>query len=127
MPRTTKRKPRRPQSSPKPVAENSVDAEARQGVIPFTWRGLTIRIDVSAIEYGRGAFALRRVSNEALPIMTRVNAALDVFEAAIGQDQLAAVVEIEPHLFDDEETMASFWGAFTEALHGGDPGESSAS
>ncbi|RSM73451.1 hypothetical protein DMH04_41300 [Kibdelosporangium aridum] len=118
---------KRKSPSVKPVAENAVEAEARNGVLPFTWRGIEILVDPVAIEYGRGAFALRRVGNEALPIMTRVNAALDVFEAAIGQDQLAAVVDVAPRLFDDTETLQSFWGAFTEALHGAEPGESSAS
>ncbi|ALG06852.1 hypothetical protein [Kibdelosporangium phytohabitans] len=110
-----------------PLGENQVEAEARQGVIAFTWRGVEILVDVTAIEYGRGAFALRLVDNENLPIMTRVNAALDIFEAAIGQEQLAAVVAVAPRLFDDVETLTSFWGEFNKALHGAEPGESSAS
>lgn len=127
--------PPRPRKTPpqpdlaKAVAENIAQAEAEPGkfTVPFTFRGHEFRIDLLTVQFGRAQFGLRVASNESLSILDRVNAAIDVLESAIGQEQLRAAMELAPRLFDDEPTMREFWTAFIEAIHGASPGESSAS
>jgi hypothetical protein len=121
----------KPRAAPrrKKIAENPLQAEAApdEFAVAFEWRGHAFVVDTKAVQYGRAAFALRVATNESQALLTRVNAMLDVYEAAIGQDQLAIAVELEPRLFDDPEAAMSFWQAMTAAVHGGEPGESSAS
>ena len=118
----------KPRSAPKPrkkIAANSLQAEAspNEFAVAFEWRGHAFVVDTNAVQYGRAAFALRVARNESQDLLTRVNAMLDVYEASIGQDQLAIAVELEPRLFDDAEIAMSFWQALNAAVHGGEPGE----
>jgi hypothetical protein len=119
--------PPRTRTTKKTVTRNALEAEATAGLIVFTWRGVDIVADPSKMEFGRAAFALRRVGNNDIPLMTRVNALVDIVEAALGQEQLAAIVEAVPRFFDDIPTMTEFWDVFQAAMTGGTTGESSAS
>lgn len=113
----------------KPPADNIAQAEAapHEFTVPFSFRDHEFLIDLLTVQFGRAQFSLRVASNESLPILARVNAAIDVLESAIGQEQLRVAVELAPGLFDVEAVMAEFWGAFLQAIHGATPGESSAS
>jgi hypothetical protein len=120
----TKKSSRKPA---KRVAANATDAVATGTKLPMAWQGELFTIDLHEIQFGRSAYAMRQVGNENLPILGRVHAMIDVVECAIGQEQLARIVELTPRLFDDHDTMMAFWSAFNMAVHGASPGESSAS
>lgn len=129
MPRSkTRKKPayRQPDLS-KPIAQNLTEAEALDLNVAFRWRGVDFVVDLSNIQHGRGWFAIRVMSNDNLPLPTRMNAMLDALESAVGQEQLIKAQEVAPDLFDNEQTAKSFWETFTKAVEGMTPGESKAS
>lgn len=111
----------------KKLADNPTEAQATGAHIVFTWRDIPFVIDPSQVKYGKAAFSLRVVNNESLDIMTRIDAAMGVLEAALGQEQLRLALEAEPDFFDDINVMAEFWDAYTQAAHGAKSGESRAS
>lgn len=132
MPRSKNRRatPRKPRSTPdlsRPIAANPVEAEANGLNMTFEWRGIHFVVDIQAVKFGKAAFSLRIVGNDVLPLMTRMNAAIEVLESAIGQEQLMKALDVEPDFFDDIDTMKSFWDAYTTAVHGAPSGESQAS
>lgn len=110
----------------KEVTVNPAEAEAGLSVY-FSWQGLDFIVDPGEIQFGRWAYATRRVSNEKLLLVDRVNAAIDIFEAVMGEDQVATLAAACPNLFDDGGLLDSFWDAFIKATQGVSPGESSAS
>lgn len=129
MPRSKTRKkpaPRQPDLS-KPIVRTAAEAEAVNANIAFEWRGAHFVIDIVNVQFGRAQFAIRVMGNESLPLMTRMDAMLDVMEAALGQEQLRVALELAPDVFDNEATMKSFWEAYTKAAHGAASGESQAS
>jgi hypothetical protein len=110
----------------RPLTDNPAEAEVDTNIY-FEWRGLPLVVDITAVKFGAWSYAMRRVQNENLLILDRINAAIDIFEATIGEEQLAAVAAHTPNLFDDSDTLSSFWEAFIVAVKGVKPGESSAS
>lgn len=128
--RNRKSRPRKSRSTPdltRPIASNAVEAEANGLNLAFEWRDVHFVVDVLAVRFGKAAFSLRVVGNESLPLMTRMNAAIEVLESAVGQEQLMKALEVAPDFFDDIDTMKSFWDAYTTAVHGAPSGESQAS
>lgn len=127
MPTTAK--PRRAPRPRKKVAENPLQAEAKPDEfdVSFRWRGETFTFDVRNIRTGFATYKMRTVLDESASVFNRANAAVDAFEAIIGKDLLARMVDVEPGLFDDIEAMTSVFEALNQAAHGGSSGESSAS
>lgn len=107
-----------------PLSENPAEAETGNVNIVFTWAGLQIILDPTTFQMGGWAYAIRRISNERLSTYDRVNAAIDLFENTIGEEQLSQIVNLNPDLFDNEAKLASFWTALIKAVHGAEPGES---
>lgn len=129
MPRSKTRKRTKPPGPDlaKAVTLNPAEAEAMDRNIAFEWRGIPFVVDITAVKFGKAAFAIRVVANESLNLMTRIDAAVSVLEAAIGQEQLMKAMEAEPTFFDDMDVMRSFWDAYMKAVHGAASGESLAS
>jgi hypothetical protein len=123
MPPKAKKKP----DLAKPVAANAAQATATNSNIVFTWRDREFVVDVLAVKYATASFTLRVAANESLPYTTRLDAVTKVMEAAIGQEQLMRVLEIEPDFFENEAVLADFFNCYTEAMHGASVGESPAS
>jgi hypothetical protein len=111
----------------RPVAENALQAEATGANVAFQWEGTTFVVDLANLQFDKAMFALRVASNDALPVATRMNLMIDVFEVTLGADQLATLYEAAPDMFSNSERQQSFWIAFTQAVTGAAPGESQAS
>lgn len=111
----------------KELTQSPLEAESADFNLYFEWRGLKFTIDPSKMTMGRWTYALRRVNNPALTNLDRISAAIDCWEATLGEAQVAALSAAYPYIFDDEELIESFWDAFISTVHGAKPGESSAS
>lgn len=118
--------------SPKKQRTATTDAAVAEAApdkveLVFEWRNRVFRIDPQAFSYGRALFALRVATREGASFADQLNAMIDVFEAAIGHDQLKAALEIEPHLLDDYDHMKSLLDAMSQSVVGAPAGESRAS
>lgn len=111
----------------KKITTSVPEAEATGANIYFEWESIPLVIDLTKVQFGRWTYALRRVGNTRLSTYDRFQAAFDVFEAALGEDQVAMVADQHPDLFDNMEKLESFWDTFVKASHSVSPGESSAS
>lgn len=118
----TKKTPKTPRLD-LPLTQNPAEAEAGVANIYFEWRGVEIAIDPTTVQFGAWAFAIRRVTNLNLPLLDRINAAIDVFEATIGQEQLTGLLAVCPDLFDNTVALTEFWEGFITAVNGATPGE----
>jgi len=133
MPRSQKRKRKSAKSTgPVPdlsraLAPNALAAEAQGRNITFVWRDIEFVVDLQAVKFGKAAFSIRVVNNDTLNVMVRMDAAMAVLEAAVGQEQLMQALAVEPNFFDDIEVIHSFWDAYTTAVYGAASGESQAS
>lgn len=119
MPPKAKKKP----DLGKPIAANATEAAATNANILFEWRGRQFVVDVLGVKYATASFTLRVAANESLPYTTRLDAVTKVMEAAIGQEQLMKVLEIEPDFFENEAALAEFFNCYTQAMHGASTGE----
>lgn len=111
----------------KPLTQSRIEAESVDYNLYFHWQGLDFVIDPSSMGMGRWTYALRRVNNMTLPPLDRISAAIDCWEATLGEAQVATLAAAYPAIFDDERLIESFWDAFIATVHGAKPGESSAS
>lgn len=110
-----------------PLTQNVAAAETGNANVYFVWNEVDLAIHIADVQMGRWAMATRLVANPALPTVTRINAMCDVFEATLGQEQVAKLLTAYPNILDDAELMASFWDSFIKAAQGLSPGESAAS
>jgi hypothetical protein len=122
----------KPRTAPRPrkkVAENPLQAEAKPDEldVAFQWRGQAFTFDPRNTKSGFATYKMRVVLDESASVWNRANAAVDAFEAILGKDLVARMIEVEPTLFDDVEVMTSVFEALNQAAHGGSSGESSAS
>lgn len=111
------------------LTDNTLEAEAQpdQSLVRFAWRGHLFAVDLRNVRFGRMAYAVRIANNDRIPLYSRVNAMLDIFEDLLGPDQVATAYDLAPRLFDDPTEMKSFWDAVNGVVVGGEPGEAPAS
>lgn len=110
--------------SPKPaVTHNATEAEATGAKLLFEWNEDTYEIDVANLSLGQWTWAHRKVSNENLSVPDRLNALIDMLEAALGQEQTAKLLNKSVAILEDYKVQLLFWTELIRVAQGVTPGE----
>lgn len=102
---------------------NATEAEATGLKLQFDWNGDSYLVDVASLSLGQWTWAHRRVSDESLTLPERLNALIDMIEAALGKEQTGKLLNKSVAILEDSDTQAAFWAALISVTQGVTPGE----